>query len=40
VRLPVGDALLAAGQLRKLAVDLVFLCEDPLLDLDDLGAAL
>ena len=40
VRLPVGDALLATGQLRKLAVDLVFLCEDPLLDLDDLGAAL
>ena len=37
VRLPVGEPLLAALELRQLAVDLHFLCEHALLDLDDLG---
>src|SRR5438552_8034262 len=40
VRFAIGDSLLAPGQLRQLAVDLVFLREHPLLDLDDLGATL
>ena len=40
MRLAVGDALLAPRELGQLAVDLVLLGEDALLDLDDLGPAL
>jgi hypothetical protein len=38
VRLPVEEALLPPLELRQLAVDLFFLRDDALLDLDDLGA--
>ena len=38
--LAVGDPLLASRDLRQLAVDLLFLREHPLLDLDDPGAVL
>jgi hypothetical protein len=40
VRFPVGEALLAALELRQLAVDLLFPGEHALLDLDDLAPLL
>jgi len=35
MRLAIGEPLLAARHLRQLSVDLLFLREHPLLDLDD-----
>ena len=40
MRLPIGEALLAARELGELSVDLLFLREDALLDLDDPAAVL
>ena len=40
VHLTVGDALLAAGELGQLLVDVLFLRQHALLDLQELGASL